>query len=348
MPSLSSDGIERYQRDYVRFYYDTQSNHPQLLRKISYPTGLSTTFLYNEETSKNDAKIPGLPVGINNRFLPVVTEQIISTNNKKLPDQHTWFYYGKYSRNSHNYTGYQSNRVMIPGKDNILDQYDNYTYSSTMQTNNTRTTTIYNKYQLPLSVVRYDNKNNKIIDRQLYNYPEWRNKTFALLPANYSFAMKTEKEVYDFNNVASSKLLNKINTTEKAVYDNAGQPLWKLDSFGRESYIQYCPATGDSHCPSLSVNDPWPKNTLPEKIIVFPSSNSLTKNESDIKKTVSKRVAQETIFDYKTIPNKRLFSHSKLLDAGNKLYSIEVSQKSEGVIFFKYKRVKTRTKFTCT
>ena len=160
MPSLSSFDVNSLPRlkSVVDFAYDTQRNRPWLLKSVNYPTGMKTTFLYNQEADKKNAKVSGLPTGINGALIPVVTEQITTYKQNTTPSKNVWYYYTGYGKQKmHNFTGYQSGGITIPGKDNLFDRSDNYTYSVAQDNGLTTTTTTYNKYHLPILIQQKDN-----------------------------------------------------------------------------------------------------------------------------------------------------------------------------------------------
>ena len=64
-----------------------KENRPWLLKSVNYPTGMKTTFLYNQEADKKNAKVSGLPTGINGALIPVVTEQITTYKQNTTPSK---------------------------------------------------------------------------------------------------------------------------------------------------------------------------------------------------------------------------------------------------------------------
>ena len=80
LPPLSSDGISNSkEKTMIRFAYDEQGKRPWLLSRVSYPTGKSRTFLYNDQSNHPGAQIKGLPIGVNGAHIPVVTEMITTS-----------------------------------------------------------------------------------------------------------------------------------------------------------------------------------------------------------------------------------------------------------------------------
>ena len=111
MPSLSSKGISNSdQSSSVQFSYDVQGSRPWLLHEIMEPSGQKETFLYNHESDRSTLQPNGLPTGINDAKIPVVTEQIITppqSDQDIVPIKHFWYQYSSGAGDLHNYTGYQ-------------------------------------------------------------------------------------------------------------------------------------------------------------------------------------------------------------------------------------------------
>ena len=154
MPSMSSDGVSNSRdNSLISFTYDERGKRPWLLSSVHYPTGESKTFLYNEESDHAGTQTHGLAVGIRGAHIPVVTE-VISTAEKtgsieKL-QLREWYRYGEVNGHgqSHNYMGYQGAGSVVPGRDNLFDRPDSYTYSVSKDNGLSTTTTTYNKYHL--------------------------------------------------------------------------------------------------------------------------------------------------------------------------------------------------------
>ena len=101
-------------------------------------------FLYNHESDHTTLHPHGLPTGLNRAKLPVVTEQITTPprlDQDIIPAQFTWYQYSGGTGDLHNYTGYQAGVSADPGKDNLMDKADSYTY--TVAKDNGFTTTTY-------------------------------------------------------------------------------------------------------------------------------------------------------------------------------------------------------------
>ena len=307
MPVLSSQNIIselKVAPSIINFTYDLQGNHPWLLQNIEYPTGITTTFLYNQESDRHDAQIAGLPTGINGALIPVVTEKTTKYKNDPTQNKRLWYYYHGYGNNAlHNFTGFQSGGVMIPGRDNLLDRPDSYIYSVSQDNGLTTTTTTYNKYHLPLLVEQKNDSNGLILSSNEKNYVSWKNTVFGQLPGNYSLPIQTKKTLYT---VADKNILNNANVKhikQFARYDKAGKIIWSRNALGSETFTQYCPAEGDNHCPKSNPN--WPSLGYPEKIIVMPAKK-INKNSSSssVYLSDSEYNVTETVFDYTTITNR--------------------------------------------
>ena len=300
MPSLSSDQINYNENSYIKFTYDINNNLPWLLHQITMPEGYSTVFLYNTESDRRDNQTAGLSTGNNGVRLPVVTEEITHYFNKNIPDKRIWFYYDE-DGSGHNYTGYQEGHAIEPGRDNLLDCPDDYTYSVAQNNGFTKTTTTYNKYHLPLTVIQKADKNQRILGKTEHIYEPWKRTTFETLAANYSFPIKSIKKIYSKSNLDTDQNLNVTEINQNNKYNNSGQIVWKKDAWGREKFIQYCPPKGDAHCPAS--NNGWLRTDKPEKIIVIPAKIALSKNNTNRYFSEPENLnAYETVINYKSIP----------------------------------------------
>ena len=279
LPSLSSNGISNSkEKAMIRFAYDDQGKRPWLLNRVSYPTGKSKTFLYNEQSSHPGAQIKGLPVGINGAHIPVVTEVITtaeaSTDSTQPLTLREWYRYGEVNDHgqSHNYMGYQGSGSVIPGRDNLFDRPDDYTYSVSRDNGLTTTTTTYNKYHLPQLVEQRDNQQKNLLARSEQAYIPLRGTTFSQLPGNYSMPTGSSKTLYATTESGQDKAIVPAKVMQAARYDNNGQKLWEQDAYGRITMTQYCPPEGNERCPAMDSH--WPQVTKPEKILMIPAPHS--------------------------------------------------------------------------
>ena len=279
LPSLSSNGISNSkEKAMIRFAYDDQGKRPWLLSRVSYPTGKSKTFLYNEQSSHPGAQIKGLPVGINGAHIPVVTEVITtaeaSTDSTQPLTLREWYRYGEVNDHgqSHNYMGYQGSGSVIPGRDNLFDRPDDYTYSVSRDNGLTTTTTTYNKYHLPQLVEQRDNQQKNLLARSEQTYIPLRGTTFSQLPGNYSMPTGSSKTLYATTESGQDKAIAPAKVMQAARYDNNGQKLWEQDAYGRITMTQYCPPEGNERCPAMDSR--WPQVTRAEKVLVIPAPHS--------------------------------------------------------------------------
>ena len=289
---------EHAERDQINFYYDNDGHRPWLMHKIQYPTGLQDTFLYNSESDHPGASSQGLPTGRKNGYVPVVTEHILETGIAGQT-QHIYYHYES-EENRHNYLGYQETGALEPGKDNLFDRPSNYTYSSTEDNGLTSTTTVFNKYHLPILVTQVDNEKKTILVRNEKNYPSWQETVFDKLPANYSFPTGDRTFVYELHGRNSTVKPTRVE--KKIRYDGNGQVIWQQDSYGRITMTQYCPDKGDRHCPPADAD--WPFMPRIEKIIKLPAAvsgkhNGLIQSASSDN---TPQYAEETVFDYQKVP----------------------------------------------
>ena len=310
MPSLSSEGISNgREQSIIHFSYDDQGGRPWLLSQVRYPTGQSKTFLYNEQSSHPGAQTSGLPIGIHGAHLPVVTEVITSSagTGSSIPSVlREWYHYGTLNRHgqSHNYMGYQGEGSIVPGRDNLFDRPDDYTYSVSRDNGLTTTTTTYNKYHLPQLVEQRDNRQNNLLAQHVQEYIPLKGTTFAELPGNYSLPVGSGKTLYATTEAGQDKTITPARVMEAAHYDNKGQTLWKQDAYGRITMTQYCPPEGNARCPAMDRR--WPQMGKPEKILMLPALRSPTGSLPFLMHSTTEHRDPEpavmTVFDYITLP----------------------------------------------
>ena len=309
MPSLSSDSLNQ-EKAMIRFAYDDQGKRPWLLNWVSYPTGKSKTFLYNDQSSHPGAQIKGLPVGNNGAHIPVVTEVITTTESSGSTEPLTlreWYRYGEVNGHgrSHNYMGYQGEGSIVPGRDNLFDRPDDYTYSVSRDNGLTTTTTTYNKYHLPQLVEQRDNQQKNPLAQSAQKYIPLKGTTFAQLPGNYSLPTGSSKTLYATTESGGDNAIVPAKVVQASRYDNNGQKLWERDAYGRITMTQYCPPEGNERCPVMDSH--WPQITKPEKVLMIPAPHSpegsmpflmrsATQDDTDPEPAVM------TVFDYMRLP----------------------------------------------
>ncbi len=315
MPSLSSEKISNHTVDsHILFSYDNQGSRPWLINTVTGPTGQKSTFLYNGESTHDGLQPHGLPTGFLHANLPVVKEQLITpapSYKDQIPVRHLWYQYSKGVSDEHNFTGYQSGVNAEPGKDNLLDRSDDYTYTVTQDDGLSTTTTTYNKYHLPLTVTQTDDLHHSPILSNNVVYAPWKNTTFAQLPATFSLPEQTVNSMYSLTGKGQDPSIDPIKVLQQKRYNNNGQVIWQQDNYGRQMFFQYCPPAGDAHCPKMDPD--WPQGALPEKIIEVPASKSLTKTAQYLNITPTNDPAPvvETVFNYQLIPVARIY-HKKV------------------------------------
>ena len=309
LPSMSSKGVSNSGKNaMIRFTYDDHGKRPWLLSSVSYPTGKSKTFLYNDESSHPGAQIKGLPIGINGAHIPVVTEVITTSEDSGGTRPLTlreWYRYGESDSHgqSHNYMGYQGAGSVIPGRDNLFDRPDGYTYSVSRDNGFTTTTTTYNKYHLPQLVEQRDNQQKNLLARSEQQYIPLKGTTFSQLPGNYSLPTGSRKTLYATTETGQDTTVVPAKIMQATRYDHNGQKLWEQDAYGRVTMTQYCPPEGNEHCPAMDSR--WPQIARPEKTVMIPAL-SPSRGSGSFLLAVTEHTDPEpaviTVFDYMTLP----------------------------------------------
>ena len=331
MPSLSSKGISNNdQSSTVQFSYDVQGSRPWLLHAVTEPSGQKETFLYNQESSHSTLQPNGLPTGLNHAKIPVVTEQITTpprSDQGIIPAQFIQYQYSGGTEDLHNYTGYQVGVSAEPGKDNLMDKADSYTYTVTKDNGFTTTRTVYNKYHLPLTITQKDDKNHATIAQNSVIYSHWKNTTFAALSPTFSKPKQTIKTLYSLTVKGSDHAVTPTKMVQQKRYNNDGQVIWKQDAYGRQIFTQYCPAQGDQNCPTMDPH--WPQVTLPEKVLELPAThtpagNTLQQNFTANKTPLS---AVEVVYNYSLLPistayKEKIRTYQRLLQREVKNHSL--------------------------
>ena len=310
LPPLSSEDISNSrQKAMIRFEYDDRGKRPWMLSRVSYPTGKSKTFLYNDESNHPGAQIKGLPIGINGAHIPVVTEVITTSEGSGSTEPLTlreWYRYGEANDHgqSHNYMGYQGAGSVVPGRDNLFDRADDYTYSVSRDNGLTTTTTTYNKYHLPELVEQRDNQQKNLLARSEQHYIPLKGTTFAELPGNYSLPTGSSKMLYATTEKGQDKTVMPARIRQATRYDHNGQKLWEQDAYGRITMTQYCPPEGNARCPATDSR--WPR-FRPEKTVMIPASHppgagSLPFTMLAATEHTDPEPAVITVFDYMALP----------------------------------------------
>ena len=310
LPPLSSKGVSNSNKNaMIRFTYDERSRRPWLLSRVSYPTGKSKTFLYNDESSHPGAQTRGLPIGINGAHIPVVTEVITASEESEDTEPLTlreWYRYGETDDHgqSHNYMGYQGIGSVIPGRDNLFDRPDDYTYSVSRDNGLTTTTTTYNKYHLPQRVEQRDNRQKNLLAQNEQQYIPLKGTTFAQLPGNYSLPTGSSKMLYATTETGQDKTVMPARVIQATRYNNNGQKLWEQDAYGRITMTQYCPPEGNERCPAMDSR--WPQITKVEKILIIPASRSPEGSQPFLTMAAAEHTDSEpaviTVFNYMALP----------------------------------------------
>ena len=326
MPSLSSKGISNNdQLSTVQFHYDVQGSRPWLLHTVTEPSGQKETFLYNHESDRTTLQPNGLPTGLNNAHIPVVTEQITTpprSDQSMIPAQFMWYQYSSGTGDLHNYTGYQVGVSADPGKDNLMDKADSYTYTVAKDNGFTTTRTVYNKYHLPLTITQRDDIHHATIAKNNAIYSPWKNTTFAALPPTFSMPKRTVKTLYSLTGKGNDHGVTPTKVVQQKRYNNDGQVIWKQDAYGRQTFTQYCPVHGNKHCPAMDPH--WPQVTLPEKVLKLPATHTPAGNtlQQNFTANADPPSAVEVVYNYSLLPvlatyKNKLKRYQRLLQTGS-------------------------------
>ena len=350
MPPLSSEGTSgSMKKSMIYFSYDSKGRRPWLLSRVSYPTGKSKTFLYNDQSSHSDAQFKGLPIGIsiNSTRIPVVTEMVTTSEQTGVtPPQalKEWYHYGAVDGHGqlHNYMGYQGYGSVVPGRDNLFDRPDDYTYSVSRDNGLTTTTTTYNKYHLAQRVEQRDNQRKNLLAQNIRKYIPLKGTTFSQLPGNYSLPIGNDKTLYATTETGQDKTVSPVRVMQTARYNNNGQKLWEQDAYGRITMTQYCPPEGNEHCPAADSR--WPKTAKPEKIVMIPARPSPGGNSPFLMMAATEYTDPEpaviTVFDYIALPavtrnKKKPGSYTRvnsLIQTGDNDHFWQVKTKTAGTL----------------
>ena len=237
--------------------------------------------------------------------------------------------------------GYQGAGSVVPGRDNLFDRADDYTYSVSRDNGLTTTTTTYNKYHLPQLVEQRDNQQKNLLARSEQQYMPLKGTTFSQLPGNYSLPRGSSKTLYATTESGEDKAVVPAKVMQASRYDNNGQKLWERDAHGRVTMTQYCPPEGNSRCPAMDSR--WPQVTKPEKIITMPATHSQGGSMpflmTDTEHT-DPEPAVITVFDYMTLPavttgakvSNNLMKTNALVRTGDSEHFWQVKTKTVGTL----------------
>ena len=338
-------GVDDAKNATIELAYDNHGRRPWLLSRVDYPTGLSKTFLYNGESNHLGVQTAGLSAGVNGAHIPVVTEEIresTKTGAYKMPTARVWYRYSvpENGGQEHNYLGYQGPHSVIPGRDNLFDRHNSYTYSVMKDNGLTYTTTTFNKYHLPLTITERDSQNHAILASSRQDYSPWRGTVFSELPASYSMANRETKSAYTLTEQGNAGITAPALVIDSKKYNREGNVIWQQDAYGRVTVTKYCPPEGDEHCPAMDKS--WPRMSLPEKVLVLPAKKSPEGSVPFLTMAagVVPEVAMETVYDYvrmQAVPSrKRLYEKAGLNDkkSSDKKPSLflRISAKTEGTL----------------
>ena len=219
-------------RSKVIFDYMNTTGAAQLLHEVDYPTGLKNTFDYTTLL---------VPTGgpIAQQYAVKTWTQYPGFGQPKLVTHY------QYALHGHNYLGYAAGVQYRTDVDNLYLRADNYNYSTKVTApTGISTVNTYNKYHLlyhqqtfsPLSPTH-------IIAEKNLTYPEWKGKTLAQLPANYSLPYQTTQTVYNVLSLPTTKINASIpindSVTTDTQYDAQGNVLSTTDATGLQTIYHY-------------------------------------------------------------------------------------------------------------
>ena len=237
-------------------HYTYNDLRPNLVNKITYPTGAEYDYLYDFQAGGE----PEMKIKMQNgsvSSLPVVVKATIQPGFGE-PNLRTTYQYGSSNADEHNYTGFNSGLTFAQYHDVLFDAPVSYQY--TTKVNNGRATVIrtYNKYHLVvLESVVTDVPAQHIVSKLTSYYcstdgTNCSKTRYSDLSPNYSLPIKITQEKFTYRSEKSA-----VDTT-LSHYDNEGNLLSSTDTYGRTQTYQYCPVAGSESdgCPVAPPG--WP------------------------------------------------------------------------------------------
>ncbi|MCY4329252.1 MAG: hypothetical protein OXC48_04105, partial [Endozoicomonadaceae bacterium] len=235
------------------------------ITKVSYPTGLKKTYVYNctDEMKVNlDGRV--------NLAICVVVKEVVNPGSGQ-PAMTTRYQYASSNGNGHDYLGFNSGVKATKNtfKDRLFEAPVSYTYSTIEDNGIIRTIRTYNKYHLLIDEQQIsDHTGNKLSEVQSFfcrtdQVNGCAHSSFTDLPVNYSQPLKVITKLWG-NSTGSPAI-----TIETSQYDQQGRMISHTDTFGRLTQVSYCPVSGDAACPSQSHN--WFFSNLTESVTLYPA-----------------------------------------------------------------------------
>ncbi|MCY4330273.1 MAG: hypothetical protein OXC48_09400, partial [Endozoicomonadaceae bacterium] len=247
-----------------------------LITCIDYPTGLNTRFVYN---CKDAMKISvSYPILLHS--LCVVVKKMTSPGFGE-PDMISRYRYSQVNINEHNYLGFNASISITQhsAKDILFEAPVNYTYKTEQDNGITREIYTYNKYHLLIYDQQISKRTNHVLSETHYFFCHTdesngcAHTSFLYLPVTYSLPLKIVTKVW------SNGAAIPVKTTIKEKYDSQGRVIWKKDTYGRITIIDYCSLAGDMACPPTP--DAWPFSTLTKSTTLYPAYIRADKSYAD-------------------------------------------------------------------
>ncbi|MCY4177172.1 MAG: hypothetical protein OXD32_01560, partial [Endozoicomonadaceae bacterium] len=236
-----------------------------LITKITYPTGLKKTYVYN---CTDEMKIN--PDGKTNFAVCVVVKETVNPGSEQ-PAMTTRYQYASSNSNDHDYLGFNSGLQIANNTslDRLFEAPVSYTYSTIEDNGIIRELRTYNKYHLLIDEQKIsDHTGNKLSEVQSFFCRADRingcaHFSFANLPITYSQPLKVITKLWGSSTDAPAV------TTETSQYDQQGRITLNTDTFGRSTQTIYCPVSGDTACPPQPHD--WFFSNLTESVTLYPA-----------------------------------------------------------------------------
>ncbi len=247
--------------------YINYSNN-NLISSVQYPSGIKKIVNYNCTQA--------MKFSLHDHFakICVVTRESINSGNEKYA-QTINYEYSASDEDQHNYLGYNSGLSYLPGaeEDILFEAPANYIYHTVKDNGLIREVRTWNKYHLLTKVWLISDQTGHLLS-EVENFfcdtntsNDCAHTSFRDLPATYSLPLKVITRTWgDNTDYAATDI-------EIKTYDDYGRLTQHTDSYGRTTYIHYCPIAGDeSGCPALLPK--WSPGAWPKSIAVYPASPS--------------------------------------------------------------------------
>ncbi len=256
----------------VHLSYGSDSDDQGLLTSIHYFTGMEKKFVYDCKHEMKQPTVIPYDKSIFQPFAPVcVVKQVRVVPGANQPPMIVNYRYTAINSNNHDYLGYNSGLISMPGlkRDILFEAPASYTYKTEEDNGQVQVIRTYDKYHLLIDSKTVSDKDNKLLSETHAYFCSTEkedgcaNTSFDQLPVTYSLPLKVVHKSWGDNLSAPTV------TSIQRSYDDNGRIIRETDSYGRRKEITYCPQHGDSHCPATQVG--WPVATLAETTKIFPA-----------------------------------------------------------------------------